>query len=378
MWGKGKGDFSSRQESKVFSDESLFMRLLLLLLFCLCSVCWAEDPGQSFMAVLDARNGEVLGHYLMDRVVQEQVIKGTEVPGFPYTRRFIKNLDKPTYIVQFKDRDPHDKIAPGGGKRMGDVDVLGTTPNGTAVAVRGPQNYMAEGAVALGVVRQGRFQTLVPETHRWFGGRSSGFEIPHLAVAGNFLLVDGEQGVTAFALPDGKKLWTGPWHFLHTRWNLGAWYQGGALYVDSKNGLARIDVNTGKVLWSNPELGEIELVRQYDDGRIYVGYIYLSQKLRDSLTSAGQALYQTAKFHFNVVPYRDTYFAYSGPLEDKNTPDNAVWERKNDQWKLVFRYPVSLTDVKSLNALYAKYQFSPTMRRRLTTRSYDGPLPSEP
>ncbi|MGE0490118.1 MAG: PQQ-binding-like beta-propeller repeat protein [Vulcanimicrobiota bacterium] len=350
------------------------MRRLLLLLLVLSSLARAEDPGQSYLAVLDARTGKLLGHYLMDTVVQEQVMAGNEVPHFPYTRRFIGKLEQVTYIVSYRDHDRHDKPS-GGSKAMGDVRVLRKTPNGTPVAVR---RAFDSPEAAFGIVSDGRFRALVPRTTYQSGGRSIGFADPGLAVAGNFLLVDSEQGIKALSLPSGRQVWQSKLHFQHSRWDWGAWYQGGALYIEARQGLVKVDPANGEVSWVCPVVGEASLVRQYDDGRVYVGYIWPRLEVNRALEQAARERFKVEQLGVHVVPYKDGYFGHTGPIQGQSSPDHAVWETVRDQWKLIFEYPASLTDIEQLDALYARHQFSPSMRRRLTTRHYDGPHPDEP
>ncbi|MCA9792415.1 MAG: hypothetical protein KC910_11490 [Candidatus Eremiobacteraeota bacterium] len=350
------------------------MRRLFCLLLLLSSLVWAEDPGQSYLMVLDAQTGKTLGHYLMDTVVQEQVMAGTEVPHFAHTRRFIGKLDAVTYIVQYRDNDPRDKPA-SGGKLSGDVRILRQTPNGTPVAVL--QKSGSEEA-AFGVVLEGRFRPLVAHTRYWSGGRSTGFAEPGLAVAGNFLLVDSDQGIRALELPSGRQVWQSKLHFAHSRWDWGAWNQGGALFIEARQGLVKVDATKGRVLWTCPEVGEVNLVRQYDDGRVYVGYIWPRPDVARALRQAAENYFHCDQVGVHVVPYKDGYFGHTGPTEGQAAPDHGVWETVGGQWKLVFEYPVTLTDIEQLNALYAKYRFSPAMRRRLTTPHYDGPHADEP
>lgn len=347
--------FETRPGSKVQVLNKARMGRVLLVALLLFGLARAEDPGVSFLAVLDPESGRVLGHYRLDEELQQEVLDGVEAPHFPYSRRFCGH-EKKVYIVGFEDEDAATK--PYGGKwQIGQaVTGRGLLSDGTQFAFRADAGY--EGPGMFGLIRNDRFHPLV-RTEFHSSGRSLAAHKPRLTVAGPYLFTDSTEGVTCMKWADGSTLWKAPWHFAHCRYPWGAFYQRGCVFADLEGGLARIDPAGGKVLWKWAGAGEVENLRIYDDGRLYIGYVYAPRQLGQELRQASQERYGAKVTWAAWVPYRDLYF---GSTQQQGRW--AIWERVNGRWSFVLDHPGGISEAE-LDTLYARHQLSPTMRRRL-------------
>lgn len=386
------------------------MGVLLLVLLALSPV-GAEDPGPSTIAVLDPANGRLLAWYRTDRVVRDQIAAGQETPRFPFTLRFsgIKKGETDHYI-NFPDPDPASKpreVNPPPASQPDHVGAVRGRPYWLArykggerlafmVTNSSDASYPDKEQGPVGIFgSDGRFHVLVRKTTRICAGRSEAFHDPRLTVAGPYLLVDDAgKGTTCYHLPDGRVQWRAPWHFGHCRNMWGAWYEKGALYVDQKDGLARVDPRTGRILWTWKDAGEIEALRVYPDGRLYVGYIYAPVwEVTQALGKAAVARYRWPvcrgvyfPFFTRVIPFKTSYFGITwrkragGDKEayfDRGTA--AVWEYQDGHWSWIFDYECQGKSTADLDKLYSRHGFSSSMRRRMTTRDDDArPYPDEP
>lgn len=71
---------------------------------------------------------------------------------------------------------------------------------------------------------------------------------------------------------------------------------------------------------------------------------------------------------YTIVPYKEMYFATTSGSDKYGMDFYAVWEYVGGKWKFIFEH--THTDAgpeveRELDALYAKYRFSSSMRKKL-------------
>ncbi|MGE0492116.1 MAG: hypothetical protein AB7S38_23075 [Vulcanimicrobiota bacterium] len=338
--------------------------LVVLLALCLFLPALAEDPPNPQAAVLDPTSGQVLGHYLLMMSMQERIEAGSEEPHFEYLKEFCFSPGVDPGKLTDEQGRPYSRP-----DRIDDQASLGYLPNGDRLVwyrtkgSHGPVKVMS---------RDGRQRVLLESRELGAPGWRPLLR-PGACVAGPYLLSEEPDGASCRLVSDGSTRWKAPWKFGHCRWNLGAWYQGGALYVDTEKGLARVDPKTGKIAWIWPDAVELLRVRIYPDGLLYVDFQYGPHpEVFKSLRAAAKARYHWDDDQFGVraIPYKATYFGRTWRGE-KYLQDGkvAIWERLEGKWKFIFEYSCQGQSEAELDELYARHQFSPGMRRQLTTDS---------
>lgn len=342
---------------------------LLLVVLLLILPALAEDPPNAQVAVLEPSTGKVLGHYLLMRSMHERIDAGTEDPHFEFLREFsFYPAVDPSKLTDEKGRHYSRP------DRLDEKAFLGMLPNGDRL-VWFPRKMVTRdyGIGPLKVVTpDGRQRVLLQDRICTAPGWRPLLR-PGACVAGPFLLSEEPDGASCRLIETGEVLWRARWKFAHCRWNLGAYYAGGALYVDSDRGLARVDADTGKILWTWKDSVELLDVRLYPDGLLYVHFQYgIHPDVFKGLRKAASERYQWPykDFYLRAIPYKANYFGatWRGKtyLKDGKV---AIWERLNGKWSFVFDYDCQGQTEAELDALYAKHQFSPVMRRQLTTDS---------
>lgn len=358
------------------------IRLLLILLLLLPAL--AEDPPNPQIAVLDPATGKVLGHYLMMRSMRERFEQGTEDPHFQSMDAFTHNRLLPGKLTTEDGKHPFSR----GDSLTADKVFMGRLENGDRLVFFRQQG--SQGVLKV-VDPAGNQRVLVPSTELAGAGWRM-FFVPGLCAAGPYLLGEEPDGASCRRISDSKMLWRAKWKLGHCRWNLGAWYAGGALYVDTTEGLAKVDPETGKILWSWPDAVELTDIMLGTDGLLYVEFDYGPHpRLFKSLTRAALNRYHWPAKHEKelagnyfwprIIPYKDTYFGMTWYSSKQLQGDQtwlqrylksgtvALWEFKNGKWSWIFDYEVEGQTEAELDALYARYQFSPRMRKLLTTDS---------
>lgn len=360
------------------------MKIRWLLIVLLLLPALAEDPPNPQIAVLDPATGQVLGHYLMMRSMRERFEQGTEDPHFDSMDAFTHQFRDPSKLTSEDGKSNFSR----GDSLTADKIFMGRLENGDRLVwfrKKGNQGPLKV------VDTAGNQRTLVPSTGLGGAGWRM-FFVPGLCAAGPYLLGEEPDGASCRRISDSKLLWHAPWKFGHCRWNLGAWYTGGALYVDTTRGLAKVDPASGKILWTWSDAVELTRVVQEPDGLLYVEFDYgPHERLYKPLTQAAVERYhwpaQKAEglagnyFWPRIIPYKDTYFGMTWYSPRRLTGDKtwleqylksgtiALWELKNGKWSFIFDYEVKGQSEAELDALYAKYRFSPGMRKMLTTDS---------
>lgn len=328
-------------------------RLTVLLLgLALLAPSRAEDPGYSEMAILDLGSGRLLCRYFLDLELQRQIQAGSETPHYPRTRRFLGGQVRPR-----PDFDPDPGTKPVAPRDLADpLHSLGHLTDGTELVYRevGPEGEQTR--VELGVLESGSMRVLARPLFNW-AGRSLFTHDPMVAQAGPYLLVDEPAGVRCLRLADGSQAWRADWHLAHARWNWGAFFQQGMLFADVPQGLARVDPSTGTILWIFKQPAEFMTVRAYDDGRVYLAFIWPEENRASLLSQAFKKRHPGQPERTRALPHGTAWFGstlFQGVW--------TLWEWRDDHWSPIFQHRAQ----DASDALYARYGFSPSMRRRLT------------
>lgn len=94
----------------------------------------------------------------------------------------------------------------------------------------------------------------------------------------------------------------------------------------------------------------------------------------DAFCAAIKARYGAGMKYYTIVPYKNKYFGLCCDTSQANRNNNgrkphlAVWETANGRWSWIFDFyaEVDADDgAIALNRLFARYQFSPSMRQKL-------------